>query len=133
MVSTITSWALYSLGASKARAGTLTAMALIEEPLPHDLGRHLFLDSWFAEGTRSEVKVAAVNYLSECELPSDLKKIETELARGDYQTRGAALDAVVRINLREGRQKALDELFELQTDQISERLVGLLFEHPAIH
>ncbi len=31
------------------------------------------------------------------------------------------------INLREGRQKALDELFELQTDQISGRLLRRLF------
>jgi hypothetical protein len=123
----------FSFGyAPKVKAGTLAAMALIDEPLPQirDLGRDPFLDSWFAEDTQSEVKVAALNYLSECGLPSDLQKIKAELARGDYQTRGAALDAVVRINLREGRQKALDELFELQTDQISERLLGLLFEHP---
>ncbi|HEY1983039.1 MAG TPA: hypothetical protein VGH13_23405, partial [Xanthobacteraceae bacterium] len=124
----------YSLGhASQARAGALAAMALIEEPLPRipDSNRDdLFLDSWFAEDTQSEVKVAALNYLGECGLPSDLLKIKAELARGDYQTRAAALDAVVRINLREGRQKALDELFELKTDHISERLVGILFEHP---
>ena len=121
----------YSLSrASKTREGALAAMALIEEPLLRDLGRDRFLEYWFAEDSLSQVKVAALNYLSECGLPSDLKNIKAELARGDYQTRGAALDAVVRINLREGRQKALDELFELQTDQINERLLGLLFEHP---
>jgi hypothetical protein len=123
----------YSLGlASKVRAGALAAMALVEEPLPQfrDLGRDWFLDSWFADETESQTKIAALSYLSECGLPSDLEKVKAELARGDYQTRGAALDAVVRINLREGRQKALDELFELQTDQISERLLGFLFERP---
>ncbi len=124
---------LYSLGrASRIRSGALAAMALIEEPLLYARGldRDRFLHSWFAEDTQSRVKVAALNYLSECGLPSDLKVIKAELARGDYQTRSAALEAVVRINLREGRQKALDELFELQTDQISEHLLGLLFAHP---
>ncbi|MEP7173353.1 MAG: DUF4062 domain-containing protein [Aestuariivirga sp.] len=122
----------YALRASKVPAGALAAMALIEEPLPkiRDLGRDLFLDFWFAKNTQSEVKVAALNYLGECGFPSDIQKIKIELARGDYQTRGVALDAIIRINLREGRQKALEELFELQTDQISERMLGLLFEHP---
>src|SRR5262249_10855409 len=36
----------------------------------------------------------------------------------------------VRINLREGREKALLELFKLQADSISERLANLLFEKP---
>lgn len=124
-------FSFYSLsGASKTREGALAAMACIEEPLSRDLGRDRFLGYWFAEDTQSQIKVAALSYLGECGLPSDLKTIKTELARGDYQTRGAALDAVVRINLREGRQKALDELFELQTDQINEQLLRLLFEHP---
>ena len=83
-------------------------MALIEEPLHHVRdGRDLFLDSWFAEDTQSQVKVAALNYLSECGLPSDLQKIKEELARGDYQTRGAALDAIVTINLRQGDKRLL--------------------------
>lgn len=122
----------FSLRASKNPAGTLAAMTLIEEPLPHihDQDRDLFFDFWFADDRQSQIKIAALNYLGECGYPSDLLRIKAELAKGDYQTRGAAIDAIIRINLRDGRQKAFDELFELQTDQISERVLGLLFERP---
>ncbi|MGE3988385.1 DUF4062 domain-containing protein [Pseudorhodoplanes sp.] len=122
----------FSLGrVVKVRVGALAAMTLIEEPLREfrDLGRDLFLNAWFAEDAQSQVKVAALNYLAECGLLSDLEKVKAELARGDYQTRDAALDAVIRINLREGRQKAFDELFDLQTDQISNRLCKILFSN----
>jgi len=114
------------------RVGALKAMTLIEEPLPTDetLTRRYFLDIWFADDAESQLKSEALNYLGQCGVPADLPTIKGELSRGDYQTRAAALDAIVRINLREGREKALLELFELQADSISEQLANLLFEKP---
>jgi hypothetical protein len=125
--------ALYSTFRMKRwRVGALNAMTLIEEPLPTDgtLTRRYFLDTWFADDAESQLKSAALSYLGQCGVPGDLPTIKHELSRGDYQTRAAALDAIVRINLREGREKALLELFELQADSISEQLANLLFENP---
>lgn len=107
-------------------------MALINEALPThaDLSREYFLERWFADDTQSQLKIAALNYLGDAGNPTDLPTIKTELSRNDYQTRTAALDAIVRINLREGREKALQELFELQTDIVSDRVIKRLFDKP---
>lgn len=118
--------------APKWRVGALSAMTLINEPLPthHEIERSDFLDSWFGPSSTDTLKIAALNYLSEAGTKADIPTIKTELDRGNYQTRAAALDAIVSINVRDGQEKALLELFELQVDSVGERLISRLYEKP---
>jgi Domain of unknown function (DUF4062) len=116
--------------APRLHANALRAMQLIEEPLPvtNELKREFFLRHWFDKDSASDQKSAALAYLSECGLPEDLTAIRREFERGDYQTRSASVDAIIRINLRQGRELAIRALYELQPDSIDKQLLALVFE-----
>jgi len=115
------------------RAGALSAMKLISEPLPSEpsLDRKVFLRRWLAQDEARAVKVAGLGYLSEMGIPADLEAIKVELDRNDYQTKSAAVDAIVRINLRESREKAISSLYELQPASINHDLLSAVFEKSA--
>ncbi len=125
--------AFYSFfrGAHRLQANALAAMRLIEEPLPtsKEMPREFFLRRWFNKESPSDQKSAALVYLSECGLPEDLPAIRKEFERGDYQTRSAAVDAIICINLRQGREQAIKALYELQPDSIDKRLLGRVFNN----
>lgn len=118
---------------AEMKAGALAAMRLISEPLPSDQqeSRKLFLDSWFAKDMASTVKVAALAYLGDCGITADLQAINQELDRSDYQTTSAAADAIIRINFRDSREKAVRSLFELQPTSISRKILTKLFDNNA--
>ncbi|MDO9268238.1 MAG: DUF4062 domain-containing protein [Methylobacter sp.] len=124
---------IYSfIGSSTERkVGVLAAMRLISEPLPVDQpeNRKLYLDSWFAKDTPSAVKVAALTYLGDCGITADLSAINQELDRNDYQTSSAAADAIIRINRRDSREKAILSLYELQPISISHKVLETLFNN----
>ena len=125
---------IYSvIGSSTERkAGALAAMRLISEPLPSDPSdsREFYLGIWFAEDAASAVKVAALNYLGDCGLTTDIPTIiNQELTKGDYQTASAAADAIIRINLRDSREKAIRSLYELQPTSISRKILTALFDN----
>lgn len=115
------------------RVGALSAMRLISWPLLSDPpeNRILYLDSWFSKDEASAVKVAALAYLGDCGIPADLPAINRELDKGDYQTTSAAADAIIRINLRDGREKAILSLYELQPTSISQKVLESLFDNDA--
>jgi len=123
----------FSVDGSSAemKAGALAAMRLISEPLPSDqqVSRKLFHDIWFAEDMASAVKVAALAYLGNCGITADLQAINQELDRSDYQTTSAAADAIIRINFRDSREKAVRSLFELQPTSISRKILTELFDN----
>ncbi|MDD5319249.1 MAG: DUF4062 domain-containing protein [Methylococcales bacterium] len=124
---------IYSvIGTSTERkAGALAAMRLISEPIPSvpPDNREFYLGFWFAKDAASAVKVAALNYLGDCGLTADLPTINQELDRGDYQTTRAAADAIIRINLRDSREKAILSLYELQPTSISRKVLAALFDN----
>jgi Domain of unknown function (DUF4062) len=115
------------------KAGALAAMQLISEPLSSDNqnDRKFYLDRWFAKETADAVKVAALSYLADFGIVSDLPFLIQELQSGNYQTSTIAADAIIRINLRDSRDKAISSLYELQPSSVSSRVLKKLFENDA--
>lgn len=119
---------VYALfGPTKIRRGALEAMRLIEEPFSRESDRSYFFDSCLAKDSDSDLKVAALQYLGACGIEPDLIKIREELERGDYRTRSAAIDAILRISLRESREKSALALIDLQPDTVDRDLLKNLF------
>src|ERR1700736_4159839 len=95
------------------------------EPVPAGSQRRPredYVRSWFFDGEPNAVKVAALGYLADLGVPADLPIVRRELDRGDYQTKGAATDAIIRISLRQSREKAIAALYELQPTSFSRSL-----------
>lgn len=111
------------------KVGALAAMRLISEPLPSDppYDRKFYLDRWFAEESTGALKIAALAYLGDCGIRSDLPTLTREFERNDYQTSSAAADAIIRINLRGSRDTAISALYELQPTSISLKVLKTLF------
>ena len=118
-------------GTSETRASALGAMKVISEALPAGSlsERNFFFGYWFAKDNASSVKVAALEYLADCGITSDLDIIRTVLNDGDNKTTSAATDAIIRISLRDSREKAISTLYELQPTYVSQRLLAELFEN----
>lgn len=127
--------ALFSIhaGTEPRRAGALLAMKAIHEPLPSDkeFGRQSYVKWWLRQEETASVKVAALGYLGELGNIGDLPLIREELDRNNYQTNAAAVDAVLRISLRESRQRALEALYEMQPATVSADVLHELFEQGA--
>lgn len=117
----------------RVQANALLAARLIEEPLPisKEWPREFFLQSWLNKDAPSEQKSAALAYLAECGVPEDIPSIKEEFDRTNYQTRSASVDAILRINLRQGREQAIRSLYELQPDSVDRQLLARLFEKDA--
>ncbi|KIZ45663.1 MULTISPECIES: DUF4062 domain-containing protein [Rhodopseudomonas] len=114
----------------RIQANALLAARLIEEPLPisKEWPREFFLQRWLNKDTQSEQKSAALAYLADCGLPEDVPSIKEEFDRTNYQTRSASVDAILRINLRQGREQAIRALYELQPDSVDRQLLACVFE-----
>jgi len=122
-----------TFGTPEKRSGALLAMTRIHERLSDDLGlnRDYFLDSWFSKSNANMVKVAALDYLAECGISSDLNAIRAVVGERDNQTIGAATNAIIRISLRNSRDDAIVALYELQPSYISADLLTELFANAA--
>ncbi len=118
-------------GEANERVGALKAMRLVSEPLPSAIPftREHCIKVWLSEDAPSMLKVAALEYFADFGTADDLPAIETEVNRGHYQTTGVAVDAILRINLRNSRENAILALFELQPGSIDSNLLGALFEN----
>jgi hypothetical protein len=119
------------LETTEKRVGALSAMRLISEPLRSDppLDREFWLTSWFHKDRASAEKVAALRYLGDLGITADIPTIKRELDRTDSQTTNAAIEAIIRINFRESREKALIALHELQPTSIGQSLLAALFQN----
>jgi hypothetical protein len=117
----------------EARIGALQAMRVICEPLAStsNLRRSDFIELWLKKDTPGAVKVAALGYLADLGLPADLDLIKEELDNRDSNTTSAAIDAIVRIKLRDSRELALVALNELQPASVSQDILNTLFENAA--
>jgi hypothetical protein len=127
------------VGPPSRRAGALKAISLIGEqikslpPIGDDnigLDRHDFIRSWLMPDRDDPVKVAALEYLAVCGEESDLPILLAEFEKGKYQTAAAAADAIIRINLRQSRERAVRTLFELQTESLRDGLIEAIFAKP---
>jgi len=117
----------------EARVGALQAMRLISEPLAsiRDVPRSAFIEQWLKKDTLGSVKVAALGYLGDLGKPADLDFIKEELDNRDSNTTSAAIDAIIRIKLRDNRELALVALNELQPAYVRQDLLHTLFEKAA--
>lgn len=125
------SLSLYSFaGNSKTVVGALTAMKVISEPLhtTEIITRNIFLDSWFSNNASSSIRVAALAYLGQCGITSDLDVIRAEINKADYETTSAAIDAYLRISLRDSREAAVSALYELQPTSLGTETLEALFK-----
>ena len=106
-------------------------MTLISAPIVTQLqfDREKIVHLWLQE-TDERLKVAALQYLAVCGKAEDLAVIRTEYERGNYQTVGAATDAILRVTLRESRGDALKVLNERQPERVDPRVVRALFSKP---
>ena len=113
----------------EVKVGALSAMRDIAEPLPANfpMPREFYLDRWLSTDAAANLKTAALRYLSQCGVAEDLGAIRVELDRNDYQTSSTAVDAIIRINLRDSRQKAYAALLELQPESVEAVLLQDLF------
>jgi hypothetical protein len=113
------------------KVGALEAMRLISEPLPNgpQENREFYLNCWFSDESPSAVKIAALNYLGDFGITADLPVIYDEMNKDDYQTNAAAADAIIRINLRNSREKAIFSLYELQPTIISKKVLATIFDN----
>jgi hypothetical protein len=116
------------------RAGALSAMRLIRQPLPHDstFNRAFYLDSWFKPETAANVKIAALKYLGDCGLDRDLPVVAAEIARADYRTTSSAIDAYLRITLRYDHRGAIVFAINTPFESLDESLLKLVFQSDSI-
>lgn len=128
---TLPIWSVIST--SDRRVGALKVMRLIAEPIAEetDFVRNDVISLWFSEGVETAVRVAALEYLSECGQQTDLRYINEELARNDTQTSSTAANAIVHIMLRDNRRAALETLYTLQPSTVSKDLLDALFSRDA--
>jgi hypothetical protein len=117
-------------GSNERRVGALAAARLIGEQLPTDR-RKASLEAWFSNDAPNALKGAALGYLGDYGTSGDLTTIKQELNRGEYQTTSACIDAIIRITLKESREKAILALYELQPESINRKLLHGLFENSA--
>jgi hypothetical protein len=127
-------------GSQSQRFGALTAMRLIGEPIrplppiaDEDSGidRRAFIRSWLSPTNPERLRVAALEYLAACGDEVDLPILTEEYEKRGYQTVSAAADAIIRINLRQSREKAVKSLIALQPENIEQRLTQAIFAKPA--
>lgn len=121
------------VGPNDRRVGALRAMRLISEPILEEdyFGRKEIVPLWFDKTAETALRLAALEYLSECGLPSDLTYINEEFARNETQTASAAAKAIIRITLRENRRAALEALYNLQPSTVRQELLDELFSRHA--
>jgi len=121
------------------RVGALAAMTRVLElikPLP-PIGKDLsavprarFLDIWFSSSSSEQLKAAALEYLAACGTLADLPVIQKEYDRSNYQTKAAAIDALIRVHLRQSREAAINAIYELQPESVNAALVRAVFSKP---
>lgn len=121
------------VGPTARRVGALKAMRLIAEPIveKEHLGRKEIVPLWFGKGEETEVRLAALEYLSEFGQPSDLPHINDEFLRNETQTTAAAANAIISITLRDDRRTALEALYTLQPSTVKQDLLDALFSRDA--
>lgn len=114
---------------TERRVGALKAMRLISEPIVDEepFDRKNLIPLWFASSAETAVRVAALEYLSECGQPPDLPYIKDELDRNDTQTTDIATNAIIRITLRDDRRAAVEALYTLQPSTVKQDTLDELF------
>ncbi|MPR13386.1 DUF4062 domain-containing protein [Microvirga tunisiensis] len=120
---------LYSRhGSASHRAAAISAMRTTAEPITLEAHtREQLLGSWLGPDIDDIVKASALSYLADFGNPSDLPAIRAEFDRDNRHTRTEAVEALLRINMRESRVRAVKALIELQPLSVDVKLLDELF------
>ncbi|MBQ0917758.1 DUF4062 domain-containing protein [Hydrogenophaga aromaticivorans] len=120
------------VGPTHRRVNALKAMCTIAMPLEDlDAFRRDTLVKRWLDDEESSIRVAALNYLSEFGLPSDMRDIRQEYEKNETQTNSAAVEALLKISARNDRLETLTLLQELQPANIDEDFIADVFKHNA--
>lgn len=112
----------------------IQAMQLIGEDLPSDtseINRSFYVNEWLSEHSTNENRPAALAYLKQQGLPSDLEQIFQELERGDQKTLLPALEAIVSIQSKQSMAVAISTLYSNQFDLFDENLLTTVLSSSA--
>lgn len=118
-----------TLGTNPVKIGAFRALGALRRNIEGN--RSLQITRWLDKTIDGSVKIAALQYLAKCGTEADLPLIKSEIDSADYQTRGAAINAVLKISLRYGRNRAVSELNDLLTDSVPSEIVTAVFEDSA--
>lgn len=88
-----------------------------------------YIDNWLSEKKNFSVKNAALRYLCEKGVESDLAEIYKEIEKNSSQTIVLAYEACVSIKLRGGLSAGLNALNDLQPAALSAEIIDRLFEN----
>jgi hypothetical protein len=116
-----------SLGFSEENKciGALEAMMLVGAKLPveKNMGRPFFINGWFSDDTPNNVKLSALSYLKHHGLYEDLPLIQAEFDRSNSQTAKSSIEAILSIQLRSNRKKAVETALKTQFETIDNKLI----------
>ena len=116
------------LGSDSFRIGAFRVMTLLGEGIPVGPAidnREEFIRSWFSDAATSRVKVAALGYLGEVGVISDLVIIKEEISRGDISTAKAALEAAIRLLHRHSAKDATTFAIDNSFDELGPEAMEL--------
>lgn len=112
--------------------GAITAMRFLAVEIPSEFDREAFVRLWLGSERSSELRTAALSYLSKFGVASDVQIIRAEFEQGNGQAINASAEAIVRIAMRDGKRKAFEALFDLRPTSVSKSLIqDLFFDDPA--
>lgn len=121
-------------GLESERIGALSIMRLLRQPLAAFLPRTIFVSSWLAADSATGIVNAALRYLSEVGIESDVESIRAEYDRNRTATSAAAAEAIIRILLKSDYRRALEAAMELRPSSLSDDLaVDIISRVPQDH
>lgn len=114
--------------------GALEVMRIIGAMLPIDdktYSRNLFILNWLSANRSNSIKVAALRYLKYHGKDEDLPLIQSELDHANSNTARIALEAILSIQLRYNKSKALKTIFINQFELFDEALLDEVLSVPS--
>ncbi len=121
---------IYSTFAPTTKVRTGALKVLLSLRLPFDLegdDRGLVLARW--RTAKSDVRVAALNYLAAMGSQADIEWIRAEFDKNESATQTAALNALISVYHKISPQQAIEVLFSLQPASVSKQTAELVFSN----
>ncbi|QKE63232.1 DUF4062 domain-containing protein [Aquipseudomonas campi] len=121
------------IGKGAVPVNAVKAISLVGRPFPTEpvFNKDFYLALWLNDGADINLRRAALGYLAVYGKAEDASVIMREVERNDSQTNGEAKEALIRLALKSGREKALESVIELQPASIKEGLVLEIFKNAA--
>ena len=123
-------WLFYStvVGPDRRRIGAFRAMTVMKSLIVEDdfLKIESLGELWFGPSVADAVKNAALDYIGMVGATEYAVLAEDELGRNNYATRGAALEAIIRVRGRESVKAAARYAIDASFDVLSDAPMALI-------